>query len=117
MNLVLVETEEFRTTKKSLNSSNPIEEKRNLGMIILRGNNIVSVSVQGEPPISLTGSSRARREPVPSSGAAARNITRVPLSGPVRTGANSIGFGSGGNSQPQFGPPPGFRPPAGFRGR
>ncbi|KAI0464260.1 hypothetical protein LJB42_001866 [Komagataella kurtzmanii] len=66
MNLVLSETEEFRVTKKSyaqlkkqaqqkagqpLDESNIEETKRSLGLIILRGEHIVSVSIEGKPNI------------------------------------------------------------------
>lgn len=56
MNLVLSEAEEFRRPKRALaaaagSSSNNIpDEKRTLGLIILRGEWICSVSVEGPPP-------------------------------------------------------------------
>ncbi|RPB24845.1 Sm-like ribonucleo protein, partial [Terfezia boudieri ATCC MYA-4762] len=56
MNVVLADTEEFRRIKKKPTKSAPatalttIEEKRTLGLIILRGVTIVSLSVEGPPP-------------------------------------------------------------------
>lgn len=59
MNLVLADTEEFRRvkrrqTKSSAPGSNSqtieTEEKRTLGLIILRGAQIISLSVESPPP-------------------------------------------------------------------
>lgn len=55
LNLVLSDTEELRITKKSYqelkskNSINPVEDKRLLGLIILRGDQIVSLSIESGP--------------------------------------------------------------------
>lgn len=61
MNLVLADTEEFRRIKKQNKSAAPgaagssaqtivQEEKRTLGLTIVRGANIVSLSVESPPP-------------------------------------------------------------------
>lgn len=61
MNLVLADTEEFRKIKKQNKSTAPgaagssaqtvvQEEKRTLGLTIVRGKNIVSLSVESPPP-------------------------------------------------------------------
>lgn len=63
MNLVLADTEEFRRVKRKANkgpsapgaasTSVPIvesEEKRALGLIILRGAHVISLSVESPPP-------------------------------------------------------------------
>ncbi|XP_025208276.1 small nuclear ribonucleoprotein-associated protein B-like isoform X2 [Melanaphis sacchari] len=47
MNLILADCEEFRI----LESVRPIEESRTLGFIILRGHNVVSITVEGPPPL------------------------------------------------------------------
>lgn len=57
LNLVLSDTEEFRTLRKG-SRANVIEErqeKRNLGLIILRGENVVSIAVESPPPPSAAG--------------------------------------------------------------
>jgi small nuclear ribonucleoprotein B and B' len=52
MNIVLGDTEEFRKirTKKGSGLSEEREEKRALGLIILRGDSVVSLTIEGPPP-------------------------------------------------------------------
>lgn len=56
MNLVLAECEEFRRVraKKKAGEEGPAPEqeiKRTLGLVILRGESVVSLSVEGPPPV------------------------------------------------------------------
>ncbi|ODV81253.1 uncharacterized protein CANTADRAFT_25459 [Suhomyces tanzawaensis NRRL Y-17324] len=58
MNLVLADTEESRITNKSLqalkdssNTSKPVYDKRSLGLIVLRGEQIVSLSIESPPAV------------------------------------------------------------------
>ncbi|KAL2421248.1 hypothetical protein ABEF95_007181 [Exophiala dermatitidis] len=142
MNLVLADTEEFRKVKRKQNKPSApaapgsaalveTEEKRTLGLVILRGTNIVSCSVEGPPP-SDPSARLGTSAPggAPSALQAGTGIARPAGRGlPVGLGGPAAGVGMGGPPPPGglafpqggFGgaaPPPGFGgrgvPPPGF---
>ena len=126
MNLVLADTEEFRRIKRrstTTASQGDIEqeEKRTLGLIILRGEQVVSLSVDA-PPVS---EGAGRLAPIQSGFGTAKavgrglpitaNVASAPpgLAGPVRGVGGSApppGFGRG-FAPPLGGAPPGMAPP------
>eukprot|EP00250_Pteridium_aquilinum_P003843 c14119_g1_i1 orf=152-1042(+) len=141
MNLVLGDCEEFRRLPpKPGMPKEEREDRRTLGLLLLRGEEVVSMTVEG-PPLQedSRGRQAASAQPGPGAGrAAGRGIPTAPLvqaqpglSGPVR----GVGGPSPGMMQPQIsrppvpqvsagpitypapgagGPMPGVRPPAGF---
>ncbi|BDD58535.1 hypothetical protein MPDQ_002542 [Monascus purpureus] len=114
MNLVLADTEEFRRVKrKSKPAAGPsnaplveAEEKRTLGLTIVRGTNVVSCSVDGPPPAD---PSARLGTGVPGAAAAATLAAGPGVSKPAGRG---LPIGLGGPAAGVGGPPP----PAGFPG-
>lgn len=133
MNLVLADTEEFRRVKrKPTKSAAPgsaepafveTEEKRTLGLTIVRGAHIISTTVEGPPPADPSarlGKDVPGASGVPAAMSAGPGISR-PAGRGLPTGLTGPAAGVGG---PGFGAPPGFAPPAfpggappGFAGR
>ncbi|OQS05743.1 small nuclear ribonucleoprotein-associated protein [Thraustotheca clavata] len=136
MNLVLGDCEEFRTLKNKLKASLKEErvQKRMLGLVLLRGENVVSLTVESPPPaheatgLGIMGPGLAR--------AAGRGLPAAPLGMPMGLAAPMRGVGGpagmlqpgqvAAQAQPQAygrgapmgmpgglprGPPPGARPP------
>ncbi|OJD32743.1 small nuclear ribonucleoprotein [Diplodia corticola] len=134
MNLVLADTEEFRRVKrKSTKSQAPgaasaplveAEEKRTLGLTIVRGCHIVSLSVEGPPPadpstrLGTSAPGGAGAPTLPAGPGISRPAGRglpVGLTGPA-AGVGGPGPAGFGGFPPQGGFPPTGAPP-GFPGR
>ncbi|CAE6441325.1 unnamed protein product [Rhizoctonia solani] len=133
MNLVLADCEEFRRVKSKKSDQGGVEQelKRTLGLIILRGETVVSISVEGPPPAGDEDKNKSTLPAGPGRGMpAGRGIGMMPPGGmpppamagrPMPFGAPPPGMPPG---MPGFGrgmPPPGFPPgmpfpPPGFQG-
>ncbi|CAL1714880.1 unnamed protein product [Somion occarium] len=116
MNLVLADCEEFRRIrpkkKAGESEAGPVQEmKRTLGLVILRGETVVSLSVEGPPPV--VDEEKKGVLPIgPGRGApAGRGMGMMPPMGPPSLQRPPMPFAPPGMP----GPPPGFRPP-GFPG-
>lgn len=105
LNLVLSDAQEYRSSKKSgATAAAVVEERteqRNLGLILVRGDNVVSVAVEGPPPATTTTTS-ASTTAAPGPGQVATGVGR---------GQRPMGLGAvpvhGAVGMPPPPPPPG----------
>ena len=114
----MVDTEEFRTFrhKRGAEARAAIveerQEKRSLGLIILRGETVVSIAVEGPPPPDKRARTTGPNAPrMMGRGAGMTNLP-PPTGVPMGLGAAPV-HGVGGMSGPPPGPPP---PPGMGRG-
>jgi len=137
MNLVLADTEEFRRTRRrgkaapgATQQVTETEERRAIGLTIIRGAHVISLSVDGPPPadpaarLGPTTGAATTSATLASGPGVARPAGRglpVGLTGPAAgVGGPGPGFGAGFPGAPGgFGAPPGFPgrggPPGGPR--
>lgn len=116
LNLVLSEAEEFRMTRKG--GAALIEErmeKRTLGLVLIRGENVVSLAVEGPPPPS--ASKNAAAAAVARGRGTMASATRA-LPGGGMHGGPAMGLGSAPMAGIGAGmmPPPPPPPPGGGMG-
>lgn len=137
MNLVLADCEEFRKVKRKAKQAGApgaqtggqvveTEEKRSLGLAIVRGATIVSCSVDGPPPADPAsrlgtsapgGGASTAVQAGPGTAKPAGRGAGIGLQGPA-AGVGGPGFPGGfpppGGFPGRGGPPGGFAPPPGF---
>jgi small nuclear ribonucleoprotein B and B' len=106
MNFVLSDCEEFRKIKSKKGNLQEIEEKRNLGLVILRGETVISLSIEAPPPV---GTSRNRTSAtafgLPGVGMGRAAGRGIPMTGPMKGMATpSVQLAQGRGIPP---PPPG----------
>ncbi|SAM09040.1 hypothetical protein [Absidia glauca] len=123
MNLVLADCEEFRKIKpkgKKTNTNNSDKKeakeqdmKRTLGLVILRGETIVSISIDGPPPPSADDArSRMAMMGGPGMGRpAGRGLPAAPPPGVPMPGLSGPVRGVGGPAPGMMAPRPGFGAP------
>jgi small nuclear ribonucleoprotein B and B' len=116
MNLVLSDAEEFRKLppKKGL-SEEERQTRRVLGFVLLRGEEVVSLTVEGPPPSEDRRGAEQTAPAGPGSGRSAGrglpggalNAAAPGLQGPV----TGVGGPSAAHMRPQFAAAPAMRPP------
>jgi len=112
MNIILGDCEEFRkiTTKGQVKEER--EEKRTLGLVLIRGECVVSLSVEGPPPIEEKSRTAGAAGPGLAR-AAGRGIVLPPSAMPMPVAAPPSGL-SGGPVRGVGGPAPSSMMPQGF---
>ncbi|GAA6012719.1 hypothetical protein JCM10207_005336 [Rhodosporidiobolus poonsookiae] len=112
MNLVLAECDEFRRVKRKGSAGAKADEedeedemKRTLGLVILRGETIVTLSVEGPPPVQ---DDKLTLAPGPGVGAPAGRGMGLAAPPTMRQAPQSFAPPPG---MPGFQPPPGAFPP------
>lgn len=107
MNLVLADCQEYRKIKRKRGAAEELEEReecRTLGLVLLRGESVVSIQVEAPPKkrVKLTTASQGRGVPV------GRGDGLVAAAPPVSM--------PGGLQQQHFAMPPGMMPPPPMQG-
>lgn len=105
MNILLADCEEFRTVKPKAGRKAEGEEKRTLGFVLLRGEHIVSLTVDGPPPKEEEGSRLAKAGGIVGPGQAkpaGRGMPMPPMGGPPPPGLQGTVRGVGGPSMGSF---------------
>ncbi|KAF2242805.1 Sm-like ribonucleoprotein [Trematosphaeria pertusa] len=123
MNLVLADTEEFRRTRRKGKAApgaaqqiTETEERRAIGLTIIRGAHVISLSVDGPPPADPAARLGATSGPSTAATLAAGPGVTRPAGRGMPVGLTGPAPGVGGPGPGGFGPPGAFGGPSGFGG-